>query len=113
MPRRKTSQNTLPPMDGLSSDVIAQLETMKSLAEDKLRAILAELFPVRAQRQISRLLQKQQAAALTEIDQEKLVILQKQADLVMLRKAYAASILHFRGHRLPTLAEFDKQTTCN
>jgi hypothetical protein len=37
-------------------------------------------------------------------------MLQKQADLVMLRKARAAVLLRFRGHRLPTLAELQAQT---
>ena len=111
MPRHKTSQNTLPSLDGLSPDVIANLESMNLLAEDRLRAILLEVVPVRTQRQISSLLQKQQANALTEKEQEKLEVLQKQADMVMLRKARAAVLLRFRGQPLPTLAELHRQTS--
>lgn len=113
MPRRKISQNTLLSLDGLSPNVIANLEAMKSLAEGELRTILLEVVPARTQRQISRLLQKQQAEALTKQAQEKLAELQQQADLVMLRKAYAASLLHFRGYQLPPLEELRKQTPCN
>lgn len=103
-------QNALPPLDGLPPDVIAVLEDLELLEDERLRAVLLETVPVQTQKQISKLLQKQQADALTEKEQQQLAALQKQADLVMLRKARAAVLLRFRGHRLPTLAELQSQT---
>ena len=103
-------QNALPPLEGLPADVIANLEALELLEDDNLRAVLLETVPAQTQKHISALLQKQQAGTLPQAEQEQLATLQKQADLVMLRKARAAVLLRFRGHRLPTLAELQAQT---
>jgi hypothetical protein len=59
---------------------------------------------------ISQLLQQQGASPLSATEQKELDELQEQADLVMLRKARAAVLLRFRGHRLPTLSELGRLT---
>lgn len=103
----------LPPLDGLPTEIISHLEKLEQLEDESLRIIMLETVPRKTQKQISGLLQKLQAGALTEKELQQLAMLQKQADLVMLRKARAASILHFRGHQLPTLAELQNLTSCN
>jgi hypothetical protein len=103
-------QNALPSLEGLPSDVVANLEALELLEDERLRAVLMETVPTQTQKQISGWLQKQQTTPLTEAEQKQLAMLQKQADLVMLRKARAAVLLRFRGHRLPTLAELQAQT---
>ncbi len=103
-------QNALPPLDGLPSDTIANLEDLELLEDERLRAVLLEMVPEQLQQNISELLQKQQLEPLAKAEQEQLTMLQKRADMVMLRKARAAVLLRFRGHRLPTLAELQNQT---
>jgi prophage DNA circulation protein len=103
-------QNALPPLEGLPAEIIANLEALELLEDNRLRAVLLETVPPQMQEHISALLQTQQARPLTQAEREQLASLQKQADLVMLRKAWAAVLLRFRGHRLPTLAELQAQT---
>lgn len=103
-------QNALPPLDGLPPEVIVSLEELELLEDDRLRAVLLEVAPDQIQQGIGELLKKQQVAALIDEEQAQLTALQKQADLIMFRKARAAVLLRFRGHRLPTLAELQSQT---
>ena len=103
----------LPSLDGLPAEILAQLEKLERLDEDELRAVLLETVPRHTQKQISRLLQKQQDTRLTNLEQMQLTALGRQADLVMLRKARAAVLLRFRGYQLPTLEELQNQTSCN
>jgi hypothetical protein len=67
--------------------------------------------PAAQQRELDRLLRKNQAGALTEQERRKLDQLQREADHVMLRKARAAVLLRFRGHRLPKLEELRRLTS--
>jgi hypothetical protein len=47
------------------------------------------------------LLERNNEHTLTPAEQVELVELRSQADLFMLRKAHAAALLHWRGHRVP------------
>ncbi|MBW4695830.1 MAG: hypothetical protein KME27_29115 [Lyngbya sp. HA4199-MV5] len=47
------------------------------------------------------LLERNKEHTLTSAEQVELVELRFQADLFMLRKAHAAALLHWRGHRVP------------
>ncbi len=49
------------------------------------------------------LLDRNKEHTLTPAEQVELVELRSQADLFMLRKAHAAALLHWRGHRVPHL----------
>jgi uncharacterized protein YnzC (UPF0291/DUF896 family) len=60
------------------------------------------------QKKLNHLLQKNKRGSLTESERVELAALQNEADRIMLRKARAAVLLRFRGHRLPTLAELRK-----
>lgn len=102
-------QNALPPLDGLPPYLIASLEDLELLEDKKLRSILLETVPVQVQKQISKLLDKQQSSGLTELEQKRLSLYQAQADVIMFRKARAAVLLRFRGYRLPTLAELQRE----
>ena len=103
-------QTALPPLEGLPPELVAKLEALELLSDDSLRSVLLETVPAKVQRQISQLLQQQETSPLSAADQLELEELQEQADLVMLRKARAAVLLRFRGHRLPTLAELGRLT---
>lgn len=103
-------QTALPSLEGLPPDLLAELEALELLDDDELRRVLLETVAAQTQQELSALLQKQSSKALTEAEQVHLLARQKQADLVMLRKARAAVLLRFRGHRLPTLAELGRLT---
>ena len=101
----KALQNSLPALEELPPEFIENLTTLEILEEVELWKILRETVPTAIQQEISALLNK--PAKLTESQTDRLVNLQKQADLIMLRKARAAVLLRFRGNRLPTLAELE------
>jgi hypothetical protein len=96
---------SLPPLDGLPSELAEDLVELESLDDESLRQVMVSKVPTAQQRDLDRLLRKNQAGTLTEQERQKLDRLQREADRVMLRKARAAVLLRFRGHRLPTLRE--------
>ncbi len=98
-------RNSLPPLDGLPPKFIEDLTSLESLENDELQMVMREFVLSKTQKEISALLDKQDKRTAKETD--RLANLQKQADLVMLRKARAAVLLRFRGQRLPTLAELE------
>jgi hypothetical protein len=99
---------SLPPLDGLPDDVVEDLTALETLEDERLRQVMAETVPVKTQRDIAKLLERQQRGSLTAAEREQLTNLQQKADLVMLRKGRAAVLLRFRGKRIPTLAELNE-----
>ena len=102
---------SLPPLDGLPSELVEDLVELESLDDESLRQVMVSRVPAAQQRELDRLLRKNQAGTLTEQERQKLDRLQREADRVMLRKARAAVLLRFRGHRLPTLEELRRLTS--
>lgn len=78
-------------LNQLSDDVLWDVAD-RDLAEDK-----AERY--------EQLLVKSQQGQLEKNEQRALDTLREEADLLMLRRAYAAALLKWRGHRIPTLAD--------
>ena len=95
----------LPTLEGLPPDIIQDLTALESLNDQALWRLILETVALDQQHQLHDLLTRNQAGILTDLEREQLVILQQQADLIMLRKARAAVLLQFRGKRVPTLAE--------
>lgn len=102
---------SLPPLDGLPSELVEDLVGLESLDDESLRQVMVSKVSTAQQRELDRLLHKNQAGTLTEQERQKLDRLQREADRVMLRKARAAVLLRFRGHRLPTLEELRRLTS--
>ncbi len=103
-------QASLPPVDGLPTDLQNELIRLETLDNHQLHLILLEQVPQNEQDALEDLLYKNQAEGLDASEQEKLAQLQAGADKVMLRKARSAVLLRFRGERLPTLAELRRLT---
>jgi hypothetical protein len=101
---------SLPPLEGLSSSLTAELVNLEKLDDDALWQIMLSRVSADKQSKLSRFLQKNKQGNLTESERIELAALQSEADRVMLRKARAAVLLRFRGRRLPTLAELRKLT---
>lgn len=51
------------------------------------------------------LLDKNRRDELAQGEQESLEMLREEADMLMLRRAYAYALLKWRGHRIPPVAE--------
>jgi hypothetical protein len=103
-------QAVLPTPEGLPPDVMQHLVALESLDDQALWRIMLETVPLDQQHQLHDLLLRNQAGMLTASEHAQLVVLQRQADLVMLRKARAAVLMRFRGKRVPTLAELSQLT---
>lgn len=101
---------SLPSLEGLSAELVAELIELEKLSDDALWQVMLSSVPADQQRRLSRLLRKNKAGQLSETERADLAALQAEADRVMLRKARAAVLLRFRGQRLPTLAELRKLT---
>ena len=102
---------SLPPLEGLPPELMDDLTELERLDDQALWRVMAETVPLQTQRQIEDLLRRNSAGSILETEREQLSLLQRQADLIMLRKARAANLLRFRGKRVPTLAELDQLTS--
>ena len=103
-------QVSLPSLDGLPPELVERLVELENLDDESLSQVMLSKVPAVQQRELDRLLRKNQAGTLTGQECQELERLQREADRVMLRKARAAVLLRFRGHRLPTLEELRRLT---
>jgi hypothetical protein len=99
---------SLPALEGVSSTLATELVNLEQLDDDALWQVMLSRVSANQQKKLNHLLQKNKRGSLTESERVELAALQNEADRIMLRKARAAVLLRFRGHRLPTLAELRK-----
>ena len=85
------------------------LVALERLSDDELQQEAGATFPAEQYEQYAALREKRRARTITAPEQATLAHLAQEADLLTLRKAYAAVLLKWRGHRLPTLAELEAQ----
>lgn len=97
--------NLPPSADNAPAQIQGSLLEMQKLPIDELLKIAHAQVPlVQQQRHIS-LLEKNQSASITLQERQELDNLRSAADQLMVQKAYAWAVLHWRGHRVPKLAE--------
>lgn len=101
---------SLPPVEDLPPALIADLFSLENLNDDELERVMISRVPDDHHRTLNRLLRKNKTGKLTPSDQRHFAALQHEANRIMLRKARAAVLLRFRGHRLPTQSELRKLT---
>jgi hypothetical protein len=94
----------------LPSALAADLTALEYLSDNELWEVMSSRVSNEQQRKLNRLLRKKKNDTLASAEQSELSSLQHEADRIMLRKARAAVLLRFRGHRLPTLSELRKLT---
>ncbi len=107
----KVLQTSLPSLDGLPAEQIAQLTQLETWENATLKQLLLKTVPKEQQQELESLLHKNQSDSLTKKEQKRLAILQEAVNQIMLQKARAAVLLRIRGQRLPTLAELRQLTT--
>jgi hypothetical protein len=94
----------LPPSVGdAPPEMQADLLAIQPLAIDDLREIAQSQLPPAHQQRHLELLEKRQTTSLTPAENQELTNLRLAADRLMLRKAYAWSVLRWRGQRIPAL----------
>jgi hypothetical protein len=106
----QTLSSSIPPLpDDLPDEMRNELVGLEHLDDDSLWQVARSVFAPEHQEQLAELQDKRRLGTLTESDSATLAHLHQQADMLMLRKAYAYVLLKWRGHRLPTLAELEAQ----
>jgi hypothetical protein len=100
-----TSLPLLP--DDLPAEQREALLALESLDDEQLWQIEGATFPAAQYQQFSDLREKSRIGGLTTAEQDSLARLATAADLLALRKAYAAVLLKWRGHQLPSLATLE------
>lgn len=104
----QTLSSTLPPLPDdlppLARDALVELEQH---SDAELQVLMRATFPTAQYDQFVELRTKQRTSTLTTDERVMLDSLQQEIDLHPLRKAYAAVLLKWRGHRLPSLASLE------
>jgi hypothetical protein len=98
--------SNLPPMvEQGSAEVQAELVHMQNLSIEELLTIAhSQIAPDLHQAHVV-LLEKNQIGSLTEVEQTNLMAFQVTCDRLMLRKAYAWSMLRWRGYPIPAIKD--------
>jgi hypothetical protein len=97
--------NLPPSVENAPIEWQAELLAMQSLAIDELRTIAQSQIDPAQSADHHELLAKNEASEITMAERSELSSLREAVDRLMLRKAYACSILRWRGHRIIALEE--------
>lgn len=100
------ASNLPPTPDNAPVEMQVELLQMQTLSGTELQAIAQSQISTEKQQRHLELLEKNQTSGeLTPTERQELSSLRIAADCLMLQKAYAWSVLRWRGHRVPTLNE--------
>lgn len=103
---QQSVEGNLPPSVATApSDLRSELLSMQAMTVEQLREIASQQIPPADQARHLALLEKNVAGDLSTPEQEELERLRLAADRLMLRKAYAWSVLRWRGVATPRLDE--------
>lgn len=98
--------SNLPPSAGdVSPELHSEFLTIQTLDTAALIKVAQEVATSEQSERQFELLERHSTGLLTQAERQELSQLRQQADKLMLRKAYALSILRWRGQRVPTLEE--------
>ncbi|MBI3760378.1 MAG: hypothetical protein HY260_00755 [Chloroflexi bacterium] len=104
----RTLETSVPPLpESWPEEMRQDLLALESLSDEALWQVARSQVSPERHEEHSRLLEKNRAGTLAEGEKAALAVFRKEADQLMLRKAYAYVLLKWRGHRLPTLAELE------
>ena len=98
-----------PPLDDVPNEFREELVLIETKNDEDLWAITRLRMSSELVRQYDNLLAKNRRGTLTAREQGKLKQLRKNAEHIMLMRARAFVLLQWRGYRLPTVDELEKQ----
>jgi hypothetical protein len=94
-----------PSLEKVPAEYRTELEAMEDLGDEDLWRILRGRPAAAKQRRLEGLLDKRQRGSLNERETQALSELRLDGDRLLLRRAYAALLLKYRGHRIPTIED--------
>lgn len=95
-------KGNLPPrMADAPAELQPELQVMQTLPNGELHQIAISQMPPEQQNRHQELLEKNAEGVLTGAERKELTNLRQDADRLMLRKAYAWSLLRWRGYPVP------------
>lgn len=98
--------SNLPPFpENALPEIQAELLQLQTLSIDELLKVAKAQVGTSQHERYQSLLEKNQVGQLTSTEQQELTELRTLVDRLMLRKAYAWSVLRWRGYRMPALEE--------
>lgn len=98
----KTLSSSLPPLpDDLTPALRDTLLALESLSDDELQQVAQATMPDTQYERLTSLRDIQSERSLTTVEQADLDQLRQDADILALKKAYAAVLLKWRGRDLP------------
>lgn len=87
--------------------IYRRLERLAALTSRPLESLVAQALSSGMPPLPDDLRERRRAGIITEPEQHALTSMAHEADLLMLRKAYAGVLLKWRGQKVPTLAELE------
>jgi hypothetical protein len=99
------ASNLPPTADNAPPELQAELLRMQTQSIEVLQSMTQSQISLEQQQRHTALLEKKQADTLTPQEHQELIELRLSADRLMLQKAYAWSVLRWRGNRIPSLNE--------
>ena len=106
----QTLSSTIPPLpEDLPDTVRDALVALEPLRDDELWHVTRSAIAEEQYAQFVLLREKERIGNITEAERDILTRLRQEAGLI-LRKAYAAVLLKWRGHRLPPLDELEARS---
>lgn len=98
-----------PPLDDVPDELREELAQLEMKTDADLRAITCQRLAPKLLNEYDHLLEKNSRHPLTAQEQSRLEQLRKSAERLMLMRARAFVLLQWRGYRLPTVGELEKQ----
>ena len=99
---RQSVEGNLPPsVTSMPIEMRVELLALQTLSVEQLRLIAAEQVPPLDQERHLELLEKNSTGSISATELEEMTALREAADRTMLRKAYAWSVLRWRGYPVP------------
>jgi hypothetical protein len=95
--------NLPPSTDNAPPELQGELLAMQALSPEDLYAIAQAQVEEKVRDRQAELLERNEDGQLTSEERQELTQLRQSADHLMLRKAYAWSLIRWRGHKLPAL----------
>lgn len=101
--------HSLPPLlEDIPEEYQADVYPLLAMSDAELQAEARKRFSADQWAEYETLLSKKKLASLSTNEGERLDTLRRAADVLTLRKGYAAVLLKRRGYQLPTLAELER-----
>jgi hypothetical protein len=98
--------HSLPPLlEEIPGQYQPDVYPLLEMSDAELQQEAKRAFPPEQWAEYEKMLERKKSTSLTSEEQMRFDTLRREADLLMLRRGYAAVLLQRRGYRLPTLQE--------